>query len=464
MPTLPWDWKRIFLILAILLIPLNGFPGPAALRELSVEASVYPISIYILLNINGIVSVITKKFLIFILVAMVIALNYLINYDTISQHIKGNISGADKFITSLFVFSFYFSFSVAVYSHLRAKSHAYVGRIIRIVAIILSPALICVWSIETVSWYIPSLRNLIEPIRRTVSIGPYFSIGRIYGVSYEPSFNAIVMVGLLPFLAYLYFDQDRPRVARIRTFAVMFVFFIFCALSDSRTAYLALLSQLAIILLFGTSSNGPRRSTVIILTLCFVVFPVIVLHAIAVDLDSIDIASQSVSNITRLSSIHAALMIWHDNLWFGSGFGQFGFLYPAYIPSVGVASWEVMDYLYNSRWHHFAPSYSLFGRILAETGVSGYLIFSLLVVLVVRMLPPSIAESGARSFFPLTLFCVLGICGSLTVGLSFDSYRQAFLWLFLGVTAAAGGIRSCSSTPCKSNPIEEKVPGRNSYV
>ena len=438
--------QALFLALVFFCLPFNGINGPQVLRELSVEASIYPLFCFLLATLSLVATRLLsdlRVLLLLLAVPMMLLLNYMLAYDDISVAMLGEISGSAKFVNSTLVFLLYVYFAFAVFAFLRTVTLAQIAQFVRRVVHPLVVFLVIIWIIEVVSWYIDPLRELITPIKRFVSTGPYFAKGRLSGVSFEPSFNSIVMVGLLPALWFgaLYRGNSIGERQRYALFGLLFI--IFGTMSDSRTAYLIMLAQLLLLVglyLFGTRV-ARMVSLAVILPLAIIVAPPVFLYTLGGDLSGIAGSTNRISDITRLTAVNAAIDMWTRHPYGGVGFGQYGFYYRSAVNYVSTLSWEVNAFLGEARADEFPPSYSLYWRILAETGIVGFTAFyGVMWSFFVGLARAMGIRRLTRDETNLILATAIGLAGALLIGVSFDSYRTPFIWIYAGMAAAVPTI------------------------
>lgn len=438
--------QALLLALIFFCLPFNGINGPPLLRELSVEASIYPMFGFLLATLGLVVSRLLsdmRVLLLLLAVPMLLLVNYILAYDDISVAMLGDISGPAKFVNSILVFLLYVYFAFAVFAFLRTVTLQQIAQFVRRVVHPLVVFLVIIWIVEVVSWYVDPLRELITPIKRFVSTGPYFAKGRLSGVSFEPSFNSIVMVGLLPALWFgaLYRGNSIGERQRYALFGLLFI--IFGTMSDSRTAYLIMLAQL--VLLIGLYLFGSRLarmiSLIVILPVTIIIAPPLFLYVLGGDLSGLAGSANRISDITRLTAVNAAIDMWTRHPYGGVGFGQYGFYYRSAVNYVSTLSWEVNAFLGEARADEFPPSYSLYWRVLAETGIIGFTAFyGVMWAFFAGLARAAGIRRLTRNESNLILATAIGLAGALLIGVSFDSYRTPFIWIYAGMAAAVPTI------------------------
>lgn len=439
---------NMFLWIIVLLIPFNGVPGPSFLGELSLEASTLFILVLIIINIRKI-SIITLKSYIFFIFLYFSIINILVNMGKINLNVLGGTSGWDKYITSNMVLIFYVMFGVVIYIY---NIRINIIDNIRGPVLAMSGGLCVLFLLEFLSWNVEYLRQIFVVFRSYVSINSWFATGRIYGVSFEPSFNAAVIIGLWPLLGY-YAVRVGRGVPRSSLVALLAVFIATAFFSDSRTAILVVAMQVTLFICLKYSEMAPRLLVgswwPIVIS---VIFPVFFWYYIAHDVSNFVIADSRISNLTRMNAINALISIWKENIFFGVGLGQFGFLYRSYASSLSMASWEVTSYFYGDRWNMISPSFSLHWRILAEGGILGYLCFFLPFCLIFRRIYREISLTDATDRRNLLIAIQVGLAGSLLFGISYDSFRNPMLWIYAGLGASCVASRTKRQTSYNQMP------------
>jgi O-antigen ligase len=139
---------------------------------------------------------------------------------------------------------------------------------------------------------------------------------------------------------------------------------------------------------------------------------------------------ENVSNVTRLAAIRAGLSMFREHPYFGVGFGQFGFNYPDHLRADDFRSYEVRTYVTEAE-EAWPPSYSIHARMLAETGLFGYLTWlSMILTGIWRGLANADVETeNGRAHIAVAMTLI----GWLLLGASIDSFRFFGGWIAVGV-------------------------------
>ena len=154
----------------------------------------------------------------------------------------------------------------------------------------------------------------------------------------------------------------------------------------------------------------------------------------------------------RFTYWQAAFNVYLKFPWFGSGLGVSGYYFPETIPSFGYQLPETLRALL---YESFIPNAkNLWVRLLAETGIVGFSIFTAWLVLHWRTAREleRINEPGPLS--TISLAGQLLIIALLFEGFSLDTFGLPYYWVGLGLIVAAWRVRFAapiSGSPQKSD-------------
>jgi hypothetical protein len=123
--------------------------------------------------------------------------------------------------------------------------------------------------------------------------------------------------------------------------------------------------------------------------------------------------------------------------FFGVGLGNAGFYFPDHLPAIGWGSYEIRDIFY--RLPNLPNIKSLWVRLLAETGLVGFTIFTSWFYLLWRSTRLAL-RSANQVLRMLALAGQLALLAFLVEGFSIDSFAMPYLWGMTGLTAAASYI------------------------
>ncbi|WP_207801843.1 hypothetical protein [Phenylobacterium hankyongense] len=416
----------------------TGLPGPAGLGELRAEGALIGSALIVLFAaLSGVAFDArgARAVLIFLPLAACILLSYAINADEVATaHFLGR-QGPEKFLNSLLVLGFYLSFFYSllcianVYGVSRVLSAASAAA--RVAALLL----VLEMGVEIVTWFVPPLRDVWSSARHMWAGKTPASLYRLVGFAPEPSFAAITALGFLGLLAG---DATRGgwrgEASKSRSRLVVFLIVALVAfelLANSRTFFAGAFGAGLAWLLIGPARRLPASLRAGLLVLAPLALQAVLIWAVVAAAPG----TRSVSNITRSVGMVAATQVWSDHPLLGVGLGQYGFHFRGGVPSWGVQSWEVSRYFRTAEYdklNGLPPSFSLFTRLGAELGLIGFLAW---------ILPPMYAIRRALILRPgpLTSIMVFALVAQVWTGLSLDSFRNVYYWLWLACLLAWPG-------------------------
>jgi hypothetical protein len=136
--------------------------------------------------------------------------------------------------------------------------------------------------------------------------------------------------------------------------------------------------------------------------------------------------------------------IFNDHALLGVGLGNAGFFALEQTPSVGWGSYEIRNLLF--RLEQLPNIKSFWVRLFAETGLVGFSVFSAWLVVIFQS-----ARLTLRSHQPVlqtaALAGQLSIIAFIGEGFSIDSFAMPYLWVTIGLVAAASWSYRKAITP-----------------
>ena len=130
--------------------------------------------------------------------------------------------------------------------------------------------------------------------------------------------------------------------------------------------------------------------------------------------------------------IYTSGLVFLENPIKGVGFGQVAYearsLYPAWATK---NNWEFEhNYLDNSS-KVFPPSYNIYARLLAETGIIGFFLFTLFIILLIYVSYKKVGKKNENTIFYLTL--LVSFTGYALNWLQVDTFRVFGFWICLAL-------------------------------
>lgn len=440
-PTAADPIGRLVVILAIVSMAFNDLPPLLPIGELQNDAFIYmlPVMLLYLFRHPSDVELPLPFVGLIGLMLLAIAIGIAINADSIlAASFKGR-SGVGRIITQSMVLAFGLLI-VLLFNDLARRGF---------VPTISLGARIAVFTmaffgvLEIGSWVnLPGLTQVHGLLGAFVHGGtglPYAN--RLRMTAFEVSWAGVMLTFFFPF-GMIGLRREWHRFAYVALVLAMVV------LTQSRTALLVILLQ-TLLMLWKTLS---RRVDVLIFAALAAMLGLVLLLMTPSVSERIATAASNVvtygrlsgpsvadgpenfSNVTRLASVRASLGMFSEHPFFGVGYGQYGFRFTEYLQAEDYRSWEVRDLYAVSSEPTWPATYSLHARLLAETGLVGYLVF-------LAMILPALVGALRRSnpddpVGRMHLAVAMTLFGWLPLGISIDSFRFYGGWIAIGVGLA----------------------------
>lgn len=440
----------LFFLLGIFFIPFNEFDGVSFLGEYQNEAATYFFLFgFFLVCIDNFVEkkiilpVRSIYFKIILLFLGWIFLSALLNYPSISESYFKQTAGISRFFRQLI--SFLLSsviFTVFFWNVIRIYPLKRIFSVIRAV-MWWSLVFVFIYGFIEILIVVFGIYQLM-PILSAFDIFPFVNTkldpgGRVSSISYEvPALgNYLIMVAPWMFSYILTSKQTYMRFLPVSMVLILMFF------SGSRTALINVTIQLLIFLILLLRRRKIRVKIAKILTYTSPVLLILLVmnigkisEIITQKADSLNFSknlTQSVSNKTRFGMQYASLKVFIDHPVFGVGLGQETYHKRKHYPEWATKdNFEFDLFFENEDVKSFPSGYNIYTRLLAETGVVGFMIFIGLISLAIfDSFFYYRALRNSNRLIALTVFISL-------IGLSFnwlqtDFFRQYGFWLMLAI-------------------------------
>lgn len=361
-----------------------------------------------------------------------IVLGVVLNFDDIvSASFKGK-TGMTRVLTQGMSVAFGILITLLSYNLTADGRGIWIARGARVALLVMA----AVGFFEFASWFsIPGLTQVHNAISAVIHENPEYA-DRLRSTAFEVSWTAVMLTFLFPFAIA---DSEMPawKVAFYVALVVVIV-----VLAQSRTAILVVGVQ-GMMLAWAFFK---RRIDLLVHALALGTIGLAAILVVGVGeritgpvanmleygsfAGNTQSTEENVSNVTRLAAVRAGLAMFEEQPVFGVGLGQYGFKYPGQLRAEDLRSWEVRNFV-DGAHPNWPPAFSIHARMLAETGVVGYLIWLALVVpLLVRSIRrANVATAEGR----MHLAAAMTLAGWLLLGFSIDSFRFFGGWIAIGV-------------------------------
>jgi hypothetical protein len=443
--------------LGVATIPLSGIAGWTSLGELAPLLSTYLLLPAVLIAVPALAT--DALFgsarnaarhtswrlpgTILFIVCLIVCLSFVVNMGEILTNVFQGRRALEKFASSFMVVLYGFALSYFVYFVVGTD-----WRILLLKPIAVSAMLCIGFSVfEILSRQFGLMNGVFNALDSVVHSGAHAALfergwdSRIRSLAFEPpDFGNFVGYAWPWLLCGCLFNAGASKAR----YAVLWLLLTALAVySGARTGLVMMIvSGLVLLALrfvyippdphsIGGTTRGVLTVVLLWLGLLFVV-------AAALGFDAYEqsvIGGSSVSDLSRLASIKAALAMFTERPVLGFGLGQFGFFFAEHMPAWGRFSHEVNDWLTNPP-KFWPASYSVYARLASELGIVGlagwvslWLWLARSIVVATRGFQVRTGRTPAVSYaLVASCFCVL------SSGFGTDTVRSPMIWITLGLS------------------------------
>ena len=274
------------------------------------------------------------------------------------------------------------------------------------------------------------------------TIHPYISgvdvavkIWRINGLSLEPSTFGVYLSFVFPWiLGFNLFINSSIKGMFLCMYAICILIFSF-----SRTAYVVFFIEIFLIIYLFRKEIFTKMYINKMNYLLYVVLVVFIFGIFFVSQWSVENIGFSVSdvylsilsknnnsNIARLGTQVAAFNMFLEYPFFGVGYGQYTFHVAEYMPNWAYAAQEIVDRLSNIESD--VPIFSLYARILGETGIIGIAIWGGIILTILNKLL-NIRKRVNEKDIKIVNIILVSYIGTIISFNNFDSFSILGFWL-----------------------------------
>lgn len=290
------------------------------------------------------------------------------------------------------------------------------------------------------SWFSHQLNMLYIPLWLSASLRKYSSHGiKILGFSFE---NFLLLGGV----GALFFSLSRGGfLAFLLMLTLIFIYINIQVIGKIRTAWIKRIKDKKGFLIYQSRQITVILSVIVIISyLLFMVAGAFALSRIDPRMKDLFEFSRDKENpvLTYFNNLQfgeravywlAGWEIFGDHPVFGVGLGNAGFFFPSKITPYGWTLIEIRRLMYE--YNVLLNIKSLWVRILAETGITGFSLFvSWMIFLIIAFIRSLNASNGLHR--TLTLAGIFVIAALPAEGFSIDSFALPFLWISLGLAVA----------------------------
>lgn len=438
----------LLFLMGVFFIPFNDFQGFSFLGEYQNEAATYFfLGGFAMVLIEAILrrkiflpikSIYVQLIVLFIVWTII---TFVFNFESISENYFKQTSGTSRFIRqfiSLIISSVVFS--VLFWSVIRKRSIIELFEKIRrvILGCLIFVFIYGCLEVLIVRFGVYQVFNIYKAFEIFPFVKTHLHIeGRISSVSYEVPALGNYLITIAPWM-FSYFLTTKKRLLQLAPTAMIILLTL---LSGSRTALINVTLQLLIFIGFLMTQKRYRDYFIMIskyiipLLLVFVLLNKnSIMNAVQDKMDSLNFSknlTNSISNKTRFGMQYASLRVFEEHPIIGVGLGQETYHKRKHYPSWATDNnFEFTSMFENEEVKSFPSAYNIFTRLLAETGIVGFLLFLSLVFLAIYgAYFYTIRSQGEFQIIALVLF--ISLVGLSINWLQTDFFRQYGFWLCL---------------------------------
>lgn len=437
-----------FVLLGIFFIPFNSWEGLSFLGEFANESST--IFFLIAAGILGIKILITSKFtipyknpvFIFLLIVMLwFIIASLLNLPNIINYKFKGLNGVMRFIRQygalvisaiIFLLTFYNAFN--------KKDNKKLFINIRKVFFI-SFCFVSVYAFLEI-FYVKLGITQVKPIIDIFNYFPFVDVyldtknNRISSVTFEPpAFSSFLLTTAGWMFSYILTGKG------FKKYIPALLVLVFALFSDSRSALVIIFTQAFIFLLFLAHKKNFQHILIRIGIVGLVAVMAIGVYKgqeiseyIVEKATSFGVndGTHSISNKTRFGIQYALGQVFLENPVSGVGFGQQAYESRRHYPSWAVEdNWEFRLMYLNPDHPNFPPGYNLYLRLLAETGIVGFLLFSSFLCLIIFTCIKLIRQKNENQIIGMVIF--ISMVGLIINWVQIDTFRVFGFWINLAL-------------------------------
>jgi len=436
--------------LGVFFIPFNSYVGISFLGEYRKDGAIvfFLFSFFLLLLevlFKGKIIIPQKNIFFQFLILFVgwLVISTLLNSATLYSNYLKQTSGLNRFIRqiiSLFIALILFITSYNIFSDFKLKTIFFQLRKIFLYSLIFAAVyslfeiLILVFNFS----FLKGVFSLFDYFPFTETQLDY-KFRRISSVSYEPPFLAIYLITIGAWM----FSYILTAVG-VKKFLPTIIVFLLTFFSGSRTALIVILFQFVVFVLVAFSINKKfqkviQRFFILFGTLIILLFAFNgkkVAEAIETKVSTLNFQKNllsSISNKSRFGIQYASLLVFLESPIYGVGFGQQAYHAKEKYPKWATyKNYEFKEYYLNDNDKSFPPGFNMFTRLLAETGIIGFLIFLSFIFLIFHQCKKLIeSRKDIEKIIPIVL--LVSFIGFLINWLQFDSFRVFGFWICLAL-------------------------------
>ena len=435
--------------LGLFFFPFNDFEGISALGEFKRESGALFLFVgflFLIVDVFYLKKVVLPfKNILFQLVMLFLfwcIITTLLNSDTVFSNYFKHTSGINRFIRQYFALLIssliFFVLYINVLAKMELKEMLFKIRKVFLYSLIIASIYGFLETLISVFGF-----RFLLPAINLFNYFPFLDVnlhpeGRISSISYEPPFFAIYLISIFAWM-FSYILTNKKPTKFLPAIAVLVLTYF----SGSRTGLVVVFFQVfifSIFLYYDIRFKTYIKNALIGFSIIFTVLLVFngekVIKSVSAKLESLDFKNnltKSVSNQSRFGIQYASIQVFKENPIIGVGFGQQAYHIRTHYPGWATKNNYEFILLYkNKKDKTFPPGYNLYTRLLAETGLIGFMLFMLLIYYSLKE-TLCIMKRTQNEEKVLSIVIFITLLGLYINWLQIDTFRMYIVWLSLAV-------------------------------
>lgn len=439
----------VLFFLGLFFFPFNEYEGISALGEFKSESgALFLFAGFLFLIADTFYSkkiIIPYKNILFQFVMLFLVwciITFLVNLDTIPFNYFKHTTGINRFIRqyfALFISSFiFFVLYINVLAKMEVKEILFKIRKVFLYSLIIASIYGFLETLVIVFGF-----RIFYQVLNLFDYFPFLEVnlhpeGRISSISYEPPFFAIYLISIAGWM-FSYILTNKKATKFLPTIAVLILTYF----SGSRTGLIVIFFQLLVFsvflykdIRFKTYIKKGLLGFAVIFSVLLVFNGEKVIKSVATKMESLDFKNnltKNLSNQSRFGIQYASIQVFKEHPITGVGFGQQAYHNRTHYPGWATKNnYEFTLYYKNKKEKTFPPGYNLYTRLLAETGLTGFLLFVMLLCFSLRE-TIIIMKSTQNEEKTLAIIILITLIGLYINWLQIDTFRMYVVWLSLAI-------------------------------
>ncbi len=270
-------------------------------------------------------------------------------------------------------------------------------------------------------------------------------MARVASITHEPPVLGTYLITIMGFMFSYIFTEKKKLYRFIPLLMVLFLALV----SKSRTAFVVIGFEFLVgcslaYLKYAYFRRFMHKATLVVLggmLIGFILFHKTVMNAITQRLNSLDFTeityskeNNSISNKSRFGIQYAMFQTFKEHPVIGTGWGQQAFLSHKKYPDWATKNnYEFSTMYLNPAIKSFPPGYNLYLRILAETGLLGFLVFMAFLGIVFFKAITTYNRQHLTFYIGISIALAITLGGFTLNWLQIDSFRMYGFWLSLAI-------------------------------